>query len=58
MKIVIEYNGSCAICKVDGKNFQELDSLAKAQVLNSFRTIEQQYKRDIKTLNRIKWKSF
>lgn len=46
MKIVIEYNGSCAICKVNGKNFQELDSLTKAQVLTSFRTIELQYKRD------------
>ena len=46
MKIVIDYNGSCAICKVNGKNFQESDSLTKSIVLTSFRTIEQQYKRD------------
>lgn len=46
MKIEIEYNGTYAICKVDGKYFHERDSLTKAQVLNAFRTIEQQYRRD------------
>ena len=46
MDIEIDYNGAYAICKVDGKYFQEIDSLTKAQVLNAFRTIEQQYRRD------------
>lgn len=47
MKIEIEYNGAYAVCKVNGKYFQEWDSLTKAQVLNAFRTIEQQYRRDV-----------
>ena len=48
MNIEISYNGAYAICKVDGKYFQELDGLTKAQVLNAFNTIEQQYRRDTK----------
>ena len=61
MKIVIDYDGATAICKLSGcvptasnpslnphkeYNFNEVDSLTKAIVLNAFRTIEKQYQRE------------
>lgn len=46
MKIEIEYNGSYAICKVDGKHFMDCDSLTKALTLDAFRTIEQHFYRE------------
>lgn len=46
MEIKIEYNGAYAICKVDGKYFQQCDSLTKAMVLSAFRCIEQDFRRN------------
>lgn len=46
MKIEIEYKGSYAICKVDGKYFQQCDSLTKAMVLSAFSCIEQDFRRN------------
>ena len=61
MKIVIDYNGSTATCKLSEciptasnpllnplkiYDFNEVDSLTKAIVLNAFRTIEKQYQRE------------
>lgn len=46
MKIEIEYNGSYAVCKVDGKYFQQCDSLTKAQTLSAFSCIEQDFRRN------------
>ena len=63
MKIVIDYNGSTAICKLSGcvptasnpslnphkeYNLNEVDSFTKSQVLNAFRTIEKQHEREHK----------
>ena len=61
MVITIDYDGSTATCKLSGcvptasnpllnphkeYNFNEVDSFTKAIVLNAFRTIEKQYKRE------------
>lgn len=46
MKIEIEYNGSYAVCKVDGKYFMYCDSLTQALTLDAFRTIEQHFYRE------------
>ena len=46
-KIEIEYNGAFAICKVNGKYFNECDSLTKAKALGAFRCIEQDHYRRI-----------
>lgn len=46
MRIEIEYKGSYAICKVDGKYFQQCDSLTKAMVLSAFSCIEQDFRRN------------
>ena len=48
MKIEIEYKGSYAVCKVDGKYFQQCDSLTKAMVLSAFSCIEQDFRRNAK----------
>ena len=44
-KIEIEYNGAFAICKVNGKYFNECDSFTKATALSAFRCIEQDFRR-------------
>lgn len=44
-KIEIEYNGAYAICKVNGKYFNECDSFTKATALGAFRCIEQDHYR-------------
>ena len=44
-KIEIKYNGAMAICKVNGKYFNECDSFDKATALCAFRCIEQHYRR-------------
>lgn len=46
MRIEIEYNGSYAVCKVDGKYVQQCDSLTKAMVLSAFSCIEQDFRRN------------
>lgn len=46
MKIEIEYTGSYAVCKVDGKYFQQCDSLTKAMVFSAFSFIEQDFRRN------------
>ena len=48
MRIEIEYKGSYAVCKVDGKYFQQCDSLTKAMVLSAFSCIEQDFRRNAK----------
>lgn len=48
MNIEIEYKGSYAVCKVDGKYFQQCDSLTKAMVLSAFSCIEQDFRRNAK----------
>ena len=45
-KIEIEYNGSFAICKVDGKYLHQCDKETKIKLLSAFRCIEQGMKRD------------
>lgn len=44
-KIEIEYDGAKAICKVNGKYFNECDSFTKATALSAFSCIEQHFKR-------------
>lgn len=48
MKIEIEYNGSYAVCKVDGKYFQQCDCLTMAMTLSAFRCIERDLRRNAK----------
>lgn len=45
-KIEIEYNGSIAICKVDGKYIHQCNMETKIKLLSAFRCIEQSMKRD------------
>lgn len=47
-KIEIEYNGAYAICKVNGKYFNECDSFTKAMALGAFRCIEQDHYRRVR----------
>lgn len=44
-RIEIEYNGAYAICKVNGKYFNECDSFTKVKALGAFRCIEQDFRR-------------
>lgn len=51
-KIEIKYNGAYAICKVNGKYFNECDSLTKAKALGAFRCIEQDHYRRTNNLQK------
>ena len=44
-KIEIEYDGAKAICKVNGKYFNDCDSFTKATALSAFSCIEQHFRR-------------
>ena len=46
MKIEIEYNGSIAICKIDGKPFYEGSIDDKTFALEAFRTIIKDWNRE------------
>lgn len=46
MTIEIEYNGSIAICKIDGKPFYEGSIDDKVFALEAFRTIIKDWKRE------------
>ena len=46
MKIEIEYNGSIAICKVDGKPFNECDVNEQVFAMDAFRTIIKDWNRE------------
>lgn len=46
MKIEIDYNGSYAVCKVDGKQIMQCDALTMAMALSSFRCVEQHVRRE------------
>lgn len=46
MNITISYNGSIAICKVNGKNIKYATALEAAEAFDAFHTIEKAYKRE------------
>lgn len=46
MKIEIDYNGSYAVCKVDGKHIAQCDPLTRGQALSAFSCIEQHLRRE------------
>ena len=46
MKIEIEYNGSIAICKIDGKPFYEGSIDDKVFAMEAFRTIIKDWNRE------------
>lgn len=48
MEIEIEYNGSIAICKIDGKPFYEGSIDEKEFAVEAFRTIINDWKRNKK----------
>lgn len=48
MKIEIEYNGSIAICKIDGKPFYEGSIDEKVFAVEAFRTIIKDWERQNK----------
>lgn len=50
MKIEIEYNGSIAICKIDGKLFNDCDSFEQIYAMDAFRTIINDWKRNKKEI--------
>lgn len=43
MKIEIDYDGACAIIKVNGKYLHQCDKLTRLLTFSAFRTIEQDY---------------
>lgn len=48
MKIEIDYNGSLAACKVNGKSFNECNVNEQVFAMNAFRTIINDWKRNKK----------
>lgn len=50
MKIEIDYNGSLAVCIVNGKPFNECDADEQVFAMNAFRTIIKDWKRQNKQL--------
>lgn len=50
MKIEIDYNGSLVSCKINGKPFNECDTIEQIQTMNSFSIITKNYYR-IKSRN-------
>lgn len=46
MKIEIDYNGSYAVCKVDGKHIIQCDPLTRGQALSAFRCVERHLRRE------------
>lgn len=46
MKIEIDYNGSYAVCKVDGKHIAMCDALTMAHALSAFRCVERHLRRE------------
>ena len=46
MKIEIDYNGSIAICKANNKPFKECSAFEQSFVMNAFRTIIKDWKRN------------
>ena len=48
MKIEIEYSGSLATCKVNGKSFNECDVNEQVFAMDAFRTIINDWKRNKK----------
>lgn len=49
MNIIINYDGSTAVCKINGKPINKASVLEITQTLSAFRTIENAYKREQKT---------
>jgi len=48
MKINIEYDGSTAVCTVNGRYFKECDRFEQVFALDAFRTIQEDYKREVR----------
>ena len=48
MKIEIEYNGSYAICTVDGVNFNACDSFTQARAVGGMDCVRQHWFREAK----------
>ena len=48
MKIQIDYDGSIAICKIDGRPFNYCNKESQVLCLDAFRTIEEHWKRERK----------
>ena len=46
MKIEIDYNGSLAVCNVDGKPFNECDVNEQVFAMDAFRTIIKDWNRE------------
>jgi len=58
MKIEIDYNGSLAACKVDGKPFSECDVNEQVFAMDAFRTIIKDWERQNKQqLNKVSWRA-
>ena len=53
MTIEIEYNGSIAICKIDGKPFYEGSIEDKVYAMDAFRTVINDWKRERRMSSRI-----
>lgn len=55
MNIIINYDGSTAVCKINGKPINKASVLEITQTLSAFRTIENAYKREQKTDLQLSW---
>ena len=51
MRIEIDYNGSTAVCTVNGRYFKECGRFEQVFAIDAFRTIEEDYKRGVKSGN-------
>ena len=47
MRIEIDYDGSVAACKVNGKLFDECSNIDKVFAMDAFRTIRRHYQREV-----------
>ena len=48
MRIEIDYNGSTAVCTVNGKNFNKCSPAERVFAMGAFITIENDHKRAVK----------
>lgn len=54
MKIEIDYNGSIAVCKVDGKPFKECSNIDRVFALDALYVVKRDYERELSAEETIK----
>lgn len=54
MKIEIDYNGSIAVCKVDGKPFKDCSNIDRVFALDALYVVKRDYERELSAEETIK----